>query len=151
MQKKYNIISCVWILGHAEPQNWFDPSVGRVVWLKYLFGTGTIYSDILFWTFLFKNTKFSIKKKKRKKKPKTETTLAFPIFWAGRKRANKHFFKRYNQREKVLLLLSAVILDMGVLALSSQMSLLFFFFFLLLIPKRGYRSRPSNPLISNGT
>ena len=44
--------SCVCILWHAEPQNWFDPGVGRVVfhyiWLKYLFGTVTKNSDILF-------------------------------------------------------------------------------------------------------
>ena len=60
------------------------------IWLKYLLRTFTIYSDILFWTFLFKKTKtnLSIKKKKKKKK---EPIPCFPIFWVGWKRANKQF------------------------------------------------------------
>ena len=64
--------------------------------LKYLFGTVTIYSDILFWTVLFKNSKLSINKNKTK-----QNDPCFPIFWVGRKRANKHliylfFFRPYN-------------------------------------------------------
>ena len=40
-------------LGMQSPQNWFHPGVGGVVvfhyiWFKCLFGTVTIYSDILF-------------------------------------------------------------------------------------------------------
>ena len=87
--------SCVGILGHAEPQNWFDPGVKVVVfqyiWLKNLFGTVVNY---IFWhfilTFLLKNTRLSIKKKKEKKK----ANPCFPIFWAVQKRANKHPFFR---------------------------------------------------------
>ena len=78
-------------IGHADPQNWFDPGVGRYcipvhyILLKYLLGTVTIYSDILFLHFLFKNSKLSIEKKKRK-------DHYFPIFWVGWQRANKHLF-----------------------------------------------------------
>ena len=48
-----NIIHVCVLLGtyFAEPQNSFDPGVGRYcitfIW-KYLFGTGTIYFGILF-------------------------------------------------------------------------------------------------------
>ena len=77
--------SLVWILGHAEPQNWFDPSVGRgcipLCLVKISFFTVTTYSDILFWTFLFKNTKLGRKK---------NADPCFPIFWVGQNRANKH-------------------------------------------------------------
>ena len=63
--------SCVWILGMQSLRIGLilvlEGVVFHYIWLKYLFGTVTIYPDNLFWTFLFKNTKLSIKKKKKKK------------------------------------------------------------------------------------
>ena len=52
--------------------------VFHYIWLKYIFGTVTIDSDILLHNWVY------IKKKK--------ANPYFPIFWVGRKRANKHFF-----------------------------------------------------------
>ena len=79
--------SCVCILGHAEPQNWFDSGVGRYCIPLYLVKIPFWYSYYIFWhsilTFVFKNTKLSFKKK---------ADPYFLIFWVGRKRANKHFF-----------------------------------------------------------
>ena len=68
--------------------------VFHYIWLRYLFRTVTIYSDILFWTFLFRNTKLSIKKKKPHKQTNKNKTNdpCFPIFWVGRKGENKHLF-----------------------------------------------------------
>ena len=44
--------SCVCILRHAEPKNWFNPDIGRscipLQQVKVFFGTVTKYSDILF-------------------------------------------------------------------------------------------------------
>ena len=72
MQKKYNIIHVCEFLGMQSLRIGLilvlEGVVFHYIWLKYLFGTVTIYSNILFWTFLFKNTKLSIKKKKKKKK-----------------------------------------------------------------------------------
>ena len=67
MEKKYNIIHVCEFLGMQTLR------IGLILVLEggcillYLvkvpFWDSTIYSNILFWTFLFKNTKLSIKKK----------------------------------------------------------------------------------------
>ena len=61
--------------------------VYHYIWLKYLFWTVTIYSDILFQHF-FKNTKLGIKKKKKKERK----TLIFQYFGLVGKMTNKHLF-----------------------------------------------------------
>ena len=80
---------CMCILGHAaEPQNWFDPGVGsgsvfHYIWLKYPFGTVTIYSDILFWTFFLEIQNWASKKKKKRKETKKQNnkkTQHRPLF-----------------------------------------------------------------------
>ena len=84
--------SCVCILGHAQPR------IGQLIlavegvvfhcisgW-SVLFGIWDSY--YIFWQFilifLFSIAKLKIKKKK--------ADSYFPIFWVGRKRANKHLF-----------------------------------------------------------
>ena len=74
MQKNYNIIHVCEFLGMQSLRIGLkflvlERVVFHYIWLKYLFGTVTIYPDNLFWTFLFKNTKLSIKKKKKKGQP----------------------------------------------------------------------------------
>ena len=63
------------------------------IWLKYLFGTVTIYSDIL--TFLFKNTKLIIKKKEKKKKKK-------PTLMVGKGQTNIFFFRPHDITYSIL-------------------------------------------------
>ena len=59
--------SSVCILGHAEPQNWFDP--GGIIIPYYLVKVPFGDSYHIFWhfilTFLFENAKLTIKKKKK--------------------------------------------------------------------------------------
>ena len=90
MQKKCNIIHvCAFLpfLGNAEPQNWFDPSVGSGCIQKYLVKIPFWESYFIFWhfilTFMLKNTRLS---------GGGEADSCFPIFCVGRKRANKDLF-----------------------------------------------------------
>ena len=65
VQKQYNIIHVCESLGMQSLRIGLilvlEGVVFHYIWLKYLFGTVTINSDNLFWIFLFKNTKLSIK------------------------------------------------------------------------------------------
>ena len=85
--------SCVCILGHAEPQNWFNPGVRNAclfqyISLKYLFGTVTIYFDIFF-VEKYKIEYHQTKNKNKKKKP----TLVFRYFGSvGKGQTNIFFF-----------------------------------------------------------
>ena len=65
--------SCVSILGHAEPQNWFNSGVAEgvvfhYIWLKCLFWMVTIYSDILLFQLFCLKCKIENEKKKKKRK-----------------------------------------------------------------------------------
>ena len=96
----YDYHSCVCILGHADPKNWSDPSVGTYFLkifstrLEYHFGTVTIYLDILpriILTFLVRNTKLSIQKKKNTKQNKQKKTPLFSNI-LGRSEKGKQIF-----------------------------------------------------------
>ena len=66
--------------------------VFHYIWLKYRFGTVTIYSDILFSHFCLKIQNWVSKKKKKKKK---KMTLSFQYFGSVRKGQTNTFFKPY--------------------------------------------------------
>ena len=56
--------SCVFILGHAEPQNWFNSGVGGGLY-SIISGKSAFLRQLLYiLTFLFKNAELGIKKKK---------------------------------------------------------------------------------------
>ena len=65
--------SCVCIIEHAEPQNWFNPGVGGGCIPLYLVKVPFWDSNYIFWhfilTFLFKNGKLRIKEKEKKSRP----------------------------------------------------------------------------------
>ena len=82
--------SCVCILGHAEPQNWFDPGVRSGCIPIYLVTLPFWDNYYIFWhfilTFLLKDTRLSIKKKtnnNNKTKHKNKKKPLLSVFFLG--------------------------------------------------------------------
>ena len=80
---------CVYILGHAEPQNWFDPGVGSGCIPIYLVKIPFWDSYYMFWhfilTFFIEEYKVEYHKKKR-------PTLVFRFFGSFVKGQTNFFF-----------------------------------------------------------
>ena len=86
---------CIWILGHAESQNWFDPGVGRDHFPLYLVKIPFWDSYYIFWHF-FEHFCLKIQnwisKKKQKQTNKQKKRPLFSDILGRRKRTNKHLF-----------------------------------------------------------
>ena len=75
------------ILGHAKPQNWYDPGVRRYCIPLYLVEITFVDNY-----YTFSHIVFGLKIQNWVSKRKKKADPCFPIFWVDRQRANKPLF-----------------------------------------------------------